>query len=156
LQLAIEQWSSLEQAQLMRLHMARGCLLYTRGGCALAVLRKGKGSGAQERASVLGDAKRLRATDVPHAAAWAAVLEGGLAIEQRKLELASQRLRSAVDGFEAAGLRLYAAAARRRLGQLIGGSEGQALLVHAEVDMTAEGVSDLEATSEMLTPGCRS
>lgn len=155
LQLATEQRTGLEQAQLMRLHMARGCLLYTRGGCALAALRQSKHGGSAERAMVLADLKYLRATDVPNAAAWASVLEGGLALHERKPEVACDRLRAAVGGFESAGLQLYAAAAQRRLGQLQGGRDGEALSARAEAAMRAQGVRDLESTTEMLTPGCR-
>ncbi|MET0285355.1 MAG: AAA family ATPase [Polyangiales bacterium] len=45
-------------------------------------------------------------------------------------------------------------AARRRLGQLLGDVEGEALIAHAEADMRARGVVDLERVTEMVLPGC--
>lgn len=155
LQLATEQRASLEQAQLMRLHMARGSLLYARGGCALSVLRQRGPKQHAARALTEGDAKHLRATRVPHAAGWAAILEAGLALERLHAEPAADRLRVAIASFDAAGMQLYAAAARRRLGQLIGGAQGAGYLAHGDAAMAAQSVRELEPTTEMLVPGCR-
>jgi hypothetical protein len=49
---------------------------------------------------------------------------------------------------------MFAAAARRRLGQLLGGTEGASLAESAEAFMRARGVSNLEAMTELLCPGC--
>jgi hypothetical protein len=57
--------------------------------------------------------------------------------------------------FDATGLKLYGAAARRRQGQLMGGERGRALTIAGEAVMHGQGVIDLEATTEMLAPGCR-
>lgn len=152
---ATEQWSRLEGAQLLRLQMARGSMLYSRGGCALAVVRQNTSPARAERALVHADIEALRATRVPHAPGWSAVLDAGLALHLKNEQRAATRLRFAVTCFEANGLRLYAAAARRRLGQLLGGSEGEAFVAAAEAMLATEGVLDPESVTEMLAPGCR-
>jgi hypothetical protein len=52
-------------------------------------------------------------------------------------------------------MRLYAAAARRRLGELIGGDEGKGLIAAGDAVMRAERIEDLDAVTEMLCAGCR-
>ena len=81
------------------------------------------------------------------------MLDAGLMQGSRHPERAAASLRSAIDCFDASGLRMYAAAARRRLGRVIGGDEGARSLAQAETVMAAEGVVDLDATTEMLAPG---
>jgi hypothetical protein len=154
LQLATAQWSKLERAQLLRLQMARGAILYARGGCALAVLREAGSEAQAERATVRADARRLRATDVPHAPGWAAVLDAGLSLQERDTSSAMAYLELAIRHFDASGMRLYAAAARRRLAQIPGNPEKAALLEAADRALVIEGVRDLESTTEMLVPGC--
>lgn len=130
-------------------------MLYSRGGCALTVARESKLPALAERALVSSDIRALRATRVPHAPGWAAVLEAGLSLGARNEPHAAERLRYAVSCFDANGLRLYAAAARQRLGQLLGGAEGGALVATAGAVMALEGVQDSESVTEMLAPGCR-
>jgi hypothetical protein len=50
---------------------------------------------------------------------------------------------------------MHAAAARRRLGELIGGDEGQALLAQGDAVMCAQRVGNLDAITEMPCAGCR-
>lgn len=50
---------------------------------------------------------------------------------------------------------MFAAAARRRLGELIGGDEGRALLAEGDAVMRAQRVVNLDAVTEMLCAGCR-
>ncbi len=153
LALALQQWSALDRAQLLRMHMARAYVHYGRGGCALSVVRQT--SASAERSVVRADIRKLRGSDVPHAAGFAAVLAAGLALEDGGRERARERLRLSVSCFDTSGLRMYAAAARRRLGQLLGGDEGRALLTIGDAAMAVEAVIDLESTTEMLAPGCR-
>jgi eukaryotic-like serine/threonine-protein kinase len=97
----------------------------------------------------------LNKTRLPHVAGWAAVLEAGLACEKRQSDRAAELLQAATVIFDATGLKLYSAAARRRQGQLMGGERGRALTIAGEAVMHSQGVIDLEATTEMLAPGCQ-
>ncbi len=152
---AERQWQAIEHAQLLRLHIARGPLHYAYGGCALSIVRGASGLNDGQRATVDAAVRKLRATQVGHAAAMASVLEAGLALHERRDALAVQRLRFAMSRFDQSEMRMYAAAARRRLGQLIGGDEGRSLIAAGDTAMASESVIDLEATTEMLVPGCR-
>src|SRR5207244_1742579 len=53
---------------------------------------------------------------------------------------AVRALEEALELFERAGMRLYAAAARRRLGQLLGGDRGRELVAAADAWMAGQGV----------------
>jgi hypothetical protein len=48
---------------------------------------------------------------------------------------------------------LYAAVARRRLGQLLGGDEGEPLFAQAEELMRAQAIVNPAAITDMLAPG---
>jgi hypothetical protein len=50
-------------------------------------------------------------------------------------------------------LKLYAAAARRRQGELTGGDAGAALIVEADSAMAAEGVVRPDRFAEIYAPG---
>jgi hypothetical protein len=55
--------------------------------------------------------------------------------------------------FESAEMRLYAAAARRRLGEKLGGERGQQLITDADAWMTEQKIKNPEALVRMLAPG---
>jgi hypothetical protein len=153
LSLADEQWSALERSQLLRMHIARAMMQYLRAGCSLALWRRGLGKDGGARAQVQAAIQSLKHTRVLHAQGWAAALEAGLLLGERKSELALVRLGSAIACFDETGLRMYAAAARRRLAALHGGERGRALSSAADALMAAEGARDHEAITEMLIPG---
>lgn len=66
---------------------------------------------------------------------------------------AAASLRSAVDGFDRAGMKLYAAAARWRLGAILGGDEGSALIETARGYMGSQGVKVPQKMLDLLAPG---
>ena len=48
---------------------------------------------------------------------------------------------------------MYTAAARRRLGELLGGTEGAELLQQGDAAMRAQGVKEVDAMTELFVPG---
>jgi hypothetical protein len=62
-------------------------------------------------------------------------------------------LTTAIEGLVAEDIGLFVHPARRRLGQLVSGDEGAAMVASAEAALTACGVKDLEAWTRMLVPG---
>ena len=153
--LAAQQWPALGRSQLMRMQLAGAMMSYYRAGCALAAARQRSINAAQGLALAQSTVGILNKTRVAHAPAWGAVLEAGLACEQREPGAAAERLQAAITLFDAIGMQMFAAAARRRLGQLSGGDAGRAIQAASEAAMRAQGVIDLEATTEMLVPGCQ-
>src|SRR5262249_52944302 len=70
---------------------------------------------------------QLRRTGAPWALALASLREASVAARQQQDKTAIANLRHAITVFESADMALYAAAARCRLGELIGGDEGAVL-----------------------------
>ena len=64
-------------------------------------------------------------------------------------------LRRAIDGFDQGGLDLYAAAARRALGQLVGGDEGRALIARCDAWMAGQGIRVPEKMARACVSGFR-
>ncbi len=68
---------------------------------------------------------------------------------------AAALLRRAIDGFDQGGLALYAAATRRRLGQLVGGDEGQSLIARCDEWMAGQGIRAPEKMTRACVSGFR-
>ncbi len=85
---------------------------------------------------------------------YAHVVEAALALDTGHVDAAERALRAAVRLFEGSGAQIRAAAARRRLGRLIAGDEGRALVAAAETFMRAREVKNLDAMNELMCPGC--
>jgi hypothetical protein len=66
---------------------------------------------------------------------------------------AVERAARAIVGFEAAGMAAYAAAARRRHGELVGGDRGAAEVADADAWMRSEGVVNVDRIAGVLAPG---
>jgi hypothetical protein len=67
---------------------------------------------------------------------------------------AERRLTDAVGIFDRADMKLYAAGARRRLGE-VRGEHGGGLLREAEEWMTAQGIRNPRSMTRMIAPGFR-
>jgi len=62
-------------------------------------------------------------------------------------------LRAAAAGFEHVGMGLYATAARRRIGEVIGGDEGKEAIEASDAWMLAQQIRNPAQMSQMLAPG---
>ena len=85
--------------------------------------------------------------------ALARLVGAGIALARRDRRLAERLLRVAAEELEAIEMRLYAAAARRRLGQLRGGEQGRGMIVQEDVWMTGQGIKNPARLTAMLVPG---
>jgi hypothetical protein len=54
---------------------------------------------------------------------------------------------------KSADMALYAAAARRRLGELLAGDEGRQLIDYSAAWMTKQGIKNPAAVSNLMAPG---
>jgi hypothetical protein len=77
----------------------------------------------------------------------------GIAFARRDRRLAERLMRFAAEQLGAIEMRLYAAAARRRLGQLLGGDQGRGMIDQADVWMTGQGIKNPARVTAMLVPG---
>jgi hypothetical protein len=62
-------------------------------------------------------------------------------------------LAAAIDAFEAVGMKLYAAVARRRLGVLQGGDSGRDLVRAANDWMAGQGIVNVDRMTRLIAPG---
>ena len=66
---------------------------------------------------------------------------------------ARRQLIAAVDAFESVSMGVYAAAARRHLGNLVGGDEGRDLIALADAWMIDQGITNPARMAAGITPG---
>jgi tetratricopeptide (TPR) repeat protein len=126
--------------------------------CAAAALRATRPSASRsERTRWTVHLSRTVATiekrGSPNARAFAALFQAVLALDEAVSDAGIAGLRRALGAFDQAGMRLYAAACQRRLGQIVGGDEGRALVERGEGFMRWQGVVNIEAETELHCPG---
>ncbi len=135
-----------------RIQLVRISLVHLAGRAALAASRKGGG-----RAARLAEASSSAARIEREHAAWgdplAALLRAGVAASRGDRDAAVTALDRAVRGFHAVDMALYDAAARRCLGELLGGEEGAAMSRKATSWMEAQGIVSPERMTALLAPG---
>jgi serine/threonine protein kinase/tetratricopeptide (TPR) repeat protein len=148
-----ERWSRFRGSMLPRIQGIRINATNLRARCALGAAA---GASGRERrrllASAAHDARRLEREQLPWSDALARLLHAGVAAGGGALAEVVPRLRHGVAGLEAARMGLYAATARRRLGEALGGEEGRSLVAAADAAMRAIGVRDPAAIATVFAP----
>jgi ATP/maltotriose-dependent transcriptional regulator MalT len=143
--------TNLRRAHLTRVQVLRIEARYLRARCALAMAET---SGARRFLSVARRAaRRIAAERMPWSDPIALLVMGGVSYLDGGRTPAASYLREAVDGFERADMKLYAAAARCRLGALLGSARGRELRQQAEAWMAAQHIRNCMAMTRMLAPG---
>lgn len=99
------------------------------------------------------DARRLEHEKVPWAAALAGLIRAGVAVTRGDIALGATLLVDAIEGLEAVDMLLYAAAARRRLGELKRSPDGDALIQEADSWMNSQQIHSPSRMTGMLAPG---
>ena len=149
-----ELWRRAEGAGLLHNQHQRLEVVHIQGAAALAAALA-----ASSPRALLGEAARaarkIEAQHMDWARPLAGLLRAGIAAQGGKAEPAAALLAEAERGFEAAEMALYAAAARRRRGQLLGGDEGRELVTAAEQWMRAQDIENPARMTAMLAPGFR-
>jgi hypothetical protein len=154
-------WPSIRDAQLFRIGVLEVQLLQLRAGLSLASADEHEAQGELGRARALrraarGHARRLDAHRLGRAGPIASLVHAALDIAAGRPLSALGQLEAAALGFEREHMRLFAAAARFRLGQLTGESTGgAALLADARAVFAAQGIVRWDRVIEMLAPGFR-
>jgi hypothetical protein len=143
----------MRRAHLTRIGTVRIRTIEMHGRCALAVAARHP----EERKTLLAAVARDARTIERERAAWAMplarILRAGSAHLRGDRDQALMLLREAIYGCETADMALHATAARRRLGQLLGGDEGRKLLERTDEWMKSQGVADADAMTAMIAPG---
>jgi serine/threonine protein kinase/tetratricopeptide (TPR) repeat protein len=150
-----ERWPALRKSLLpWRVQSIRVLCQSMRGRCALARLEEGGGNGAL-LAVAAGCARRIERERAPWTTPLARTLAAGVAFRRADAPRATDLLREAARGFDAAEMGLHAAAARRVAGELVAGDEGREMVRAAEAWMTAQRIKSPERMTRMLAPGFR-
>ncbi len=130
----------------------RAITTFARGRSAVAASYETPDS----RRRLLREARRhgrtLEREDLPWISALASLLAAAVAQAEGDVSTACLHLRAAAERAEGADMTLHACAARHRLGTLLGGDEGRALLEQAKDVMRGKGVRAPEHYANMLLP----
>jgi serine/threonine protein kinase len=132
---------SLVQSYLKRLQKIRVFFYERRARCALAAAQSAADPGPLVR-SAERDAWRLGRERAAWSRALAYPIRAGVAAARGDRSRAANLFADAVTHLEAVDMNLYAAASRRRLGELLGGAEGQAQVERADSWMRQQTIRD--------------
>jgi serine/threonine protein kinase len=141
-------WPALEDSGLLRVQLMKVDALLLRGLAAVAT----SDARPKRLAIAARDVVSLRKLGREASSAASELLGGQVALAERKEAEARRSLRRAIDGFRVADARLHAECARRRLGELTGGAEGEAMIVKSEEWMRAQGIVDPEKFARAFAP----
>lgn len=136
-------WPQLQRTHLVRTQVIRIEAWFLRGRCALA-MAAASGRGRGYLAIARTDAARIAGERTAWSRPLAHLLTAGVARQEGNEDAARRHLSSAVDGFDGAGMGLYAAVARRRLAPLLPAG------VHR--DETMRLAAEWVATQEVRSP----
>jgi len=146
-------WKDFERTQLLRVRFLRAEALYLRGRAALLMAATGNDVPVfLSRTRRI--ARQLQRFDRPWTDAVALLLQAGVSHLDGRPSDAAQELTSAIRAFEATGMHLHAAVARRRLAEV---REVDApLLAEADAWMTNQGIRQPARIANFFAPGFRS
>ncbi|HXU69286.1 MAG TPA: AAA family ATPase [Polyangia bacterium] len=145
-------WPGLRRSLLLQIHPLRLDLLSLRLRCAIACAERQGWSAAR-----CSDAERVARLILEHKRPWSTPLAqlglAGIAVGRGRPDLAIAELSKARRGCEATGMGLFAAAAQRIHGQLVGGDEGSTAVAAADRWMAAQGIRNPARLVALLAPG---
>jgi hypothetical protein len=153
-----EEWPRIERSQMLRIAILRVQLRQLRAAAAVVAAQahaeRGRPSSARElRAEARKFARLLASERVHRAAPLAALLHAALDRAEGDLDGARHHLRASSAAFGRQGLRLFAASATARLGELTPGADGPRLVEQGLDAFRAEGVVDPWKMIDMFAPG---
>ncbi len=149
-----EQWPALKGSFLLQIQAIRVFMLHLRARTALAAAVRSSEPAALHRTAE-DDARRLEREKTPWARPLALLVRAARAESRGRTATALALLAEATISFLAAHMSLFAAAARRRQGELLGGSEGQRLVADAEAWMIGQRIRDPARMTALHAPGFR-
>ncbi len=144
-------WAMMERSKLFRTQVIRVEAKHLRARCALAAAGSGRLGGGLEIAERMGE--DIRAEGVPWAAGLGSLVLSAVRHGAGDRGGALALGREALAELEACGLRAYEAAAARRLGDLLGGAEGDEMLARSRAWMEEQKIAAPTRLVRMLAPG---
>ena len=83
----------------------------------------------------------------------ARIIRAAIAVLRGDTPTAIQLLEDSVERFDQVDMSLHAAVARRRLGELLGGDAGRALVAQADSWMASQGIVNSSRMTALFAPG---
>ena len=151
----IEQlWTEFSRSTMPRFQLCRIYLHY-HSGFAYLIWAASQNDRQREEAlhQASYHASRLEKESVAWATPFASYIRAAVANLQGDKEASMVGLKQAVAGFDQTHMRMYGEATRRRLGQLIGGVQGDALVTTAETIFSEQGVAEPARFASIMAPG---
>jgi len=146
------QWQELEGSMLLRFQGLRIDAFHLQARAALAMA-----ASAKQPEPLLKTANRLARRIEKEKMLWStpivSLIRAGVANLRGDDASCKALLTDAVAGFETADMWLYAAAARRRLGQTVVDDRGPSLIAEADAWMQKQTIKNPERLTRMLAPG---
>jgi len=146
-------WSALEDSKLLFVEQMNVRVLHLRGCVHAALAATVESERVVRGRQAFASARMLRGLKSRWAMALGTLLEAGTHAALGQVQEATATLRDAVIRLDAADMPLYASAARRRLGVMIGGEEGMQLVSAADTVLREAQVALPARFSAMLAPG---
>jgi tetratricopeptide (TPR) repeat protein len=141
----------LERSMLLRIQGLRIEAQFLRARLALASAAGQKRAGRLRIAEDL--AKSIANENMPWANPLAFVIQAGLAHQRGDDARAVTLITQAIEGFEGSDMALYAATARRSLGEITGGDHGAELVRQADEWMGKQQIKNPAAVANLMAPG---
>jgi hypothetical protein len=142
---------SLIRSHLMHLQKIRIFFFERRARCALAAAVAADDPKALLH-SAERDARRLGRERMPWSTALSLPIRAGVAAARGDKSRAATLFAMAVEQLEAVDMNLYAASARRRLGQCLGGDEGRAHIDQADSWMNQQNIINPARMADVFAP----
>jgi serine/threonine protein kinase/tetratricopeptide (TPR) repeat protein len=146
------QWKALEQSMLLRIQVLRIEAMHLQARAALATAAVSNDKKHRLRVTE-NMARRIAAEKIAWALPFASLVRAGIAHQQGESSKAINLLSEAVEHFDLADIDLYAAATRRRLGEIVGNERGRQLIAEADTWMSKQEIQNPAAMTRMLAPG---
>jgi hypothetical protein len=145
------QIKALEKSMLLRIQGLRIDALHIRGRLALASAVGDQGEQHLRLAEKL--AAQIEREEMAYANPFATLIRAGIAHRRGDDRRAISLLEKATNDFDAAHMRLYATASRRRLGEMIGGDRGRQMIARTEEWMAKQEIKNPARMMNLLAPG---
>jgi eukaryotic-like serine/threonine-protein kinase len=148
------QWPALKKSMLLRLQILRVEATHLQARTALATAAHSYGK-KRERLWLIAEklARRIAKEKMSWADPFATLVRAAIAGAKQDNARAAALLSEAIEGFELGDMFLYAAASRRRLGQVLGDERGHDLIAEADEWMARQRVKNPVLMTRMLAPG---
>ena len=150
-------WPDLVRSQLLRVQVSHSEALHLRCRAAIAAAASPCNGDAPKSRKLVGVAtsslRRLEKQTHPWSKPFARLVRAGLATLAGEKVRAVDDLIAAAAGFDALGMALYAAASRRRRGQLLEPLDGKRFIDDADAWMISQGIQQPEKFADVLVPG---